>query len=274
MEVKRAFFIAALRKKSIMPALQAEPSTRIQVESDTAFLRVTDALAREQVSLSDDIRERIGQLEKLAAVGLYTSGIAHEIKNALVGVKTCVQLAGETELGPLANREVLRIESLVNLLSQYVSKNKQSFAPVKLNEVVGNAARSLETARAGKNICLHMDLQAAPDTTLGNGMQLEQALLNLLLNAVEATPAGGAIGVRSYNETGQVRIELRDSGSGIPVEDLERIFEPFYSTKARGSGLGLGITRRIVREHKGNIDVTSETGRGATFTLSFPMAEN
>ncbi|HZO85906.1 MAG TPA: ATP-binding protein [Verrucomicrobiae bacterium] len=257
-----------------MPALQAEPSTRIQVESDTAFLRVTDALAREQVSLSEDMRERIGQLEKLATVGLFTSNIAHEIKNALVGVKTCVQLAAGTELGPLANREVLRIESLVNLLSQYVSKNKQSFADVNLNQVVDNAARSLESARAGKNISLQIELQAAPATIKGSGMQLEQALLNLLLNAVEATPAGGAIGVRSYNESGQVRVELRDSGAGIPVDDLERIFEPFYSTKARGSGLGLGITRRIVREHKGNIEVASESGRGATFTLTFPVAEN
>ena len=253
-----------------MVGLQPERSTRIQVESDTAFLRVTDALDREAITLPEEIRERVAQLEKLATVGLFTSSIAHEIKNALVGVKTCVQLAAGTELGPLANREVMRIESLVNLLSQYVSKNQESFTEVKLNEVVRNATRSLEAACATKNLSLQVQLEAAPDAIDGSSIQLEQALLNLLLNAVEATPTGGAIWVRTDNDSNQVRIELRDSGPGIPAEDLERIFEPFYSTKARGSGLGLGITRRIVRDHNGMIEIASQPGQGATFTLSFP----
>lgn len=250
--------------------MQPERSTRIQVESDTAFLRVTDVLDRQEIKLPEEVRERLAQLEKLATVGLYTSSIAHEIKNALVGVKTCVQLAAGTELGPLANREVMRIESLVNLLSQYVSKNAQSFTSVKLNEVITNATRSLEAACATKNLSLKVQLEAAHDVIEGNGIQLEQALLNLLLNAVEATPSGGLIQIRSYQDGGRVRIELSDSGPGIPAEEVERIFEPFYSTKARGSGLGLGITRRIVRDHNGVIDVASPAGQGATFTLTFP----
>jgi signal transduction histidine kinase len=254
--------------------LQPERSTRIQIESDTAFLRVTDALDRQEIQLPEEVRERVVQLEKLATVGLFTSSIAHEIKNALVGVKTCVQLAAGSELGPLANREVLRIEALVNLLSQYVSKNQQSFTQVKLNEIVGNAVRSLEGACDSKNISLQSQLEAAPDAITGNSLQLEQALLNLLLNAVEATPTGGAIAVRTYNGPAEAHIDVRDSGPGIPTEDLERIFEPFYSTKARGSGLGLGITRRIVRDHAGNIEVASEPGRGATFTLTFPTLAN
>jgi len=252
--------------------LQAEHGTRIQVESDTAFLRVMDALDRQKVQLPEEFRERLEQLEKLAQVGLYTSGIAHEIKNALVGVKTCVQLAENSELGPLANREVLRIEALVNLLSQYVSKNKQSFTRVRLNDVLRNALRSVEGARVAKNILFETTLEAARDAIQGNGVQLEQAFLNLLLNGVEATPPGGAIYVASGNDGGNVRIELRDSGPGIPMEDLDRIFEPFYSTKARGSGLGLGITRRIVRDHGGTIAVNSRSGEGATFALAFPIA--
>ena len=255
-----------------MTALQPERSARIQVESDTAFLRVTDALDRQAITLPEDIRDRLAQLEKLATVGLFTASIAHEIKNALVGVKTCVQLTADTELGPLANREVMRIESLVNLLSQYVSKNKQTFAQVRLNEVVASATRSLEAACATKKLSLQLQLEAGQDTIDGNGIQLEQALLNLLLNAVEATPRGGTITARSYNDAGKVCVALGDSGPGIPAEDIERIFEPFYSTKARGSGLGLGITRRIVRDHNGCIQVASEPGHGATFTLSFPIS--
>jgi two-component system sensor histidine kinase HydH len=253
-----------------MALLQPEHSTGIQVESDTAFIRLTDALDREDVKLPQHFRERLAQLEKLATVGLFTSSIAHEIKNALVGVKTCVQLAAESELGPLANREVMRIEALVNLLSQYVAKNRQSFTRVALNEVIENAVRSLEGARAAKKIGLQVELAAAPDMIEGNGMQLEQALLNLLMNAVEATPSGGAIAVHSSHESGKVQIKIHDSGPGIPVEDLERIFEPFYSTKARGSGLGLGITRRIVRDHLGTIEASTDPGRGAVFTLKFP----
>lgn len=253
-------------------SLQAERATRIQVESDTAFLRVTDALDRKEIQLPDEFRERIAHLEKLAQIGLCTATFAHEIKNALVGVKTCVQLAENTELGPLANREVLRIEALVNLLSQYVSKNKQTFTRMRLNEAAANALRSIESPRSAKKLVLNPKLEAASDTINGNNVQIEQALLNLLLNAIEATPAGGAIYVRTFNESGSVRIELRDSGPGIPGEDLDRIFEPFYSTKARGSGLGLGITRQIVRDHAGAIDVSSEPGQGAAFTLTFPIA--
>lgn len=252
--------------------MQAEHGSGIQVESDTAFLRVTDALDRKEIQLPEEFRERLAHLEKLAQIGLCTATIAHEIKNALVGVKTCVQLAESTELGPLANREVLRIEALVNLLSQYVSKNKQTFARMRLNEAAANALRSVESPRAAKKLVLQPELEAAPDTINGNNIQIEQALLNLLLNAIEATPAGGTIYVRTFNESGGVRIELRDSGPGIPAEDLDRIFEPFYSTKARGSGLGLGITRQIVRDHGGVIDVSSEPGQGAAFTLTFPLA--
>jgi signal transduction histidine kinase len=252
-----------------MTPLQPERSAHIQVESDTAFLRVTEALTREQINLPEAICDRLAQLEKLATIGLFTSSIAHEIKNALVGVKTCVQLAAGSELGPLANREVLRIEALVNLLSQYVSKSKSSFAPLHLNEVVGNAARSLEGACAAKKLSLQVQLAAASDMIQGNSMQLEQALLNLLLNAVEATPSGGAITIQCNNEAGKVRIEVRDSGPGIPADDLERIFESFYTTKSRGSGLGLGITRRIVRDHDGTLEAANAPDGGALFTLTF-----
>ena len=224
--------------------------------------------------MPEEFRERLAQLEKLATIGLYTSGIAHEIKNALVGVKTCVQLAENTELGPLANREVLRIEALVNLLSQYVSKSKQSFTRVRLNEVLSHALRSVESPRAAKDIVLCAKLEAASDAIQGNGIQLELAFLNLLLNAIEATPSQGAISVHTSNDAAHVSVELRDSGPGIPAEDLNRIFEPFYSTKARGSGLGLGITRRIVRDHGAVIEVSSEPGQGAAFILTFPIFAN
>lgn len=224
--------------------------------------------------MPEEFRERLAQLEKLATVGLYTSGIAHEIKNALVGVKTCVQLAENTELGPLANRELLRIEALVNLLSQYVSKSKQNFTRVRLNEVVAHALRSVENPRAAKDIILCAKLEAASDAIQGNSIQLELAFLNLLLNAIEATPSHGTLSVHTSNDAAQIRIELRDSGPGIPSEDLDRIFEPFYSTKARGSGLGLGITRRIVRDHGAVIDVKSEPGQGAAFILTFPIFAN
>lgn len=255
--------------------MQAARSTSIPVanaQSDTTFLQITDALARHEVQVPAEVRDRLAHLEKLAAVGLFTSSIAHEIKNALVGIKTCVQLAAGHELAPLAGRELLRIESLVNLLLQYASKTKQDFARVELNAVIQNAARTLEPTIKTKNLLLRTQFEAAPDTIDGHGPQLEQALLNLLLNAAEATPAGGTVAIKSYNEGSQVRVELRDSGPGILAEDLGRIFEPFYTTKARGSGLGLGITRRIVRDHNGTIEVASPPGSGATFTLSFPAA--
>ena len=255
----------------IIGQLQA-PGSSPQAEGDTTFLKVTEALTRHKAQLPDEAREELAHLERLAAVGMFTAGIVHEIKNALVGIKTCVQLSADAEIAQVGGREVVRVESLVNLLLQYSSKPKRQFAPVRLNDLVRATVAVFEPTVAAKQIVLGMALAAHPDVVQGDQAQLHQAFLNLLLNALDATPLAGNISVSSDSGAGQIRILIRDSGAGIPAEDLDRIFDPFYTTKARGSGLGLGITRRIIRDHGGSIDVTSEPGRGATFALIFPPA--
>lgn len=251
-----------------MQALGLSP----QAEGDTTLLKVTEALTRHKTQLPDEAREELGHLERLAAVGLFTASIIHEIKNALVGIKTCVQLSPDAEIAQVGDREVVRVESLVNLLLQYSSKSKRQFAPVRLNDLARETLAVFEPTLTAKQIALQTSLAAKPDVVQGDLAQLQQAFLNLLLNALDATPLAGTIAVSSDTGAGQVRIRIQDSGAGIAPEELERIFDPFYSTKARGSGLGLGITRRIIRDHGGCIDVASEPGRGATFTLIFPFA--
>lgn len=269
-EALHTFFVAARTRAKIIAPLQPFGSSA-QAQSDTTFLKVTEAITRHKVELPDEVREELAHLERLAAVGVFTSSVVHEIKNALVGVKTCVQLSPHPELAEIADREMRRVESLVNLLLQYASKAKRNFAPVRLNEMSRETLKAFQPALTAKKIALQASFDASEDTVPGDQAQLQQALLNLLLNALDATPAGGTIRLTSGNQSGAVRLQVRDSGQGIPAEDLERIFDPFYTTKARGSGLGLGITRRIIRDHGGTIAVASEAGRGATFTLTFPL---
>ena len=231
-----------------------------------------EALTRHKAQLPDQVREELAHLERLAAVGLSTASIVHEIKNALVGIKTCVQLSPDVEIAQVGSRELLRVESLVNLLLQYASRSKLEFAPVRLNDLARDTLRIFEPTLIAKRIALQTSLMADTDVVQGDHAQLQQAFLNLLLNALDATPLAGSISVSSDNASGTVRVQVQDSGAGIPPEDLDRIFDPFYTTKARGSGLGLGITRRIIRNHGGSISVASQPGRGATFTLIFPLA--
>ena len=107
---------------------------------------------------------------------------------------------------------------------------------------------------------------------LGDPSQLQQAFLNLFLNAMDAMPTGGELRVSTHTENGWLTIRIEDTGSGMTKEQLEHIFEPFYTTKEKGTGLGLAITKRIIEDHKGKIRVTSNSGKGTAFEILLPLA--
>jgi signal transduction histidine kinase len=121
-------------------------------------------------------------------------------------------------------------------------------------------------------ISLQRDFQAAPETVRGDESQLQQAFMNLLLNAVEAMSSGGELLAATQTGAGRVKISIRDTGAGIAPENLAHVFDTFFTTKKNGTGLGLAICRRVVEEHHGAIEVQSEAGRGSTFIITLPMA--
>src|SRR5207237_511279 len=142
---------------------------------------------------------------------------------------------------------------------------KPTFSDLHLHEVVGHSLRLVEPQLAAKKIRLHKALGASPDLVHGDSYQLEQALLNLLFNALEATPLKGQLSVTTDLFTSpaltgshaaaqrQIRLRIEDNGTGIPPDNIARLFDPFFTTKKRGTGLGLSITRRIIHEHSGTI---------------------
>jgi len=169
-------------------------------------------------------------------------------------------------------RQLKRIESAIRDLLSYARPSPPALAQVRVENLAQRAARLVQPAadQAGVELVVRI----APDSPAVYADQelLTQALVNLLMNAVQATSAGGRITVAGQRDGEALRLEVTDTGRGISGEDLEHIFKPFFTTRHTGTGLGLSITRDIVERHGGRVDVRSEVGHGATFTLLLPAA--
>ena len=224
---------------------------------------------------------QIRQLDRLANAGTLAAGLAHEIKNALVAGRTFLDLLLEkntdAELVQIVRRENGRIDSIVSRMLRFASITTPALATLHVHEVLEHALRLVHAQLAEKNVVLERALHAKPDTANGDEYELQQAFVNLLLNALDAISANGTLGVTTETSTeattgaGQIRISIKDNGVGISPENMSHLFEPFFTTKAAGTGLGLVITRRIIQEHGGSIGVESRPGHGTTFTVQLPL---
>jgi signal transduction histidine kinase len=236
------------------------------------------ASARHSTAVTDANLQR---LDRLANLGTLSAGIAHEIKNGMVPIRTFIQLmlekSDDRELAASVDRELKRIDSLLSQMLRFAAPKPVAFAQVRPQEVLETSLRLLQHQIDEKLISVTRDYQAAPGLVDGDEAQLQQVVMNLLLNAVEAMTLNGALTVstsvvQDEGGIGRVEIRVKDTGMGIRKENLERIFEPFFTTKRNGTGLGLAISQRVVWEHQGRIEAQSETGKGATFIISLPVA--
>ncbi len=229
------------------------------------------------------LEEEKRQVERLASIGALASGIAHEIKNPLVAIKTFAELLPErfseedfrNDFSRVAIREIERIDDLVARLRGLAVPSQQSLVPldlrVPMEETLALLRGQLEQARI--SLDLEIDEHLAP--IVGNFAQLKQLFLNLLVNAVEATEPGGSLSIRVRNHSTRdgrsVTVEVIDSGPGIPEDLLSKVFEPFVTTKPQGSGLGLSICRGITDVHRATIRARNNSpNRGVTVTVEFP----
>lgn len=229
------------------------------------------------------------RLDRLASVGTLSASMAHEIKNALVAVKTFVDLLLEknpdAELAGIVCREMGRMDSIVGQMLKFAAPARPELAAVSLHTILDHSLRLVQHRVGDKMISFVREFHAPLDSFNGDDHQLEQAFVNLLLNAVESMGPEGTLTVgtalapdvpnaqlRDKLKASQLlRVTISDTGTGIPPEHLERLFEPFFTTKQHGTGLGLPVTRRIIEEHQGTIQVESQPGHGATFTILLPM---
>ncbi|MDE3068585.1 MAG: hypothetical protein KGJ60_13705 [Verrucomicrobiota bacterium] len=226
--------------------------------------------------------QHLRRLDRLANLGALSAGLAHEIRNGMVAVKTFVQLLLEkerdSELSQVVVRELHRIDAMVGQMLRVAAPAPPVLGPVSVHKVLDHSLRLLQHQINAKSVSLTRHYHAAPDTVRGDECQLQQAFMNLLVNALEALGANGALTVstevaEAHPAGRQVRIQIRDNGAGIRPEHQTRLFEPFFTTKKNGVGLGLPICRHIIEEHHGAITVQSEAGKGSTFTICLPAAQ-
>ncbi len=224
-----------------------------------------------------DFKENLRRLDRLANLGLVSASLAHEIKNGLVSISVFIELllqkGEDSEMTEVVRRELKRIDSLVTQMLRFASPKAKVFSAIHVHELLDHSVRLLEHQMSGSMITLERQYRAAQDVINADESQLQQAFMNLLLNAVEAVGNNGALVIGTELLTGadglrRLKISIHDTGSGITPANLAHLFEPFFTTKKNGTGLGLSITRRIVEEHRGVIEVQSEPGRGSTFTIS------
>ena len=222
---------------------------------------------------------RLDRLDRLANLGLVAASAAHENKNGLVAINTFVEMQAnkgeEPEMAAMVRRELRRINGLVSQMLRFASPKPAAVAPVSVHDLLNHSLRLLEHQISGQMIRLKRDFAATLDTVRGDESQLQQAFMNLLLNAIEAIGSHGELALTTSTLTDRqgkrwLQLCIQDSGPGIPPENLPRLFEAFFTTKKDGTGLGLAICQRVVEEHHGTIEVQSEIGRGTTFTLSLP----
>ena len=247
------------------------------------------------ITVGEDITERVvasravARSEKLAAVGRLAAGVVHEINNPLATIAACAEALetradeGVYGAGPdaddlreylqLIRGEAFRCKQITNGLLDFSRARAVQHAPVNLSEVVESAARLLLHQKRGAAIRVEVNIAAGLPLVSGDEGQLQQAVIILAENAIDAMPEGGELTLSTRaGEEGESCIEVRDTGQGITPKILERIFDPFFTTKevGRGTGLGLAVCYGIVTEHGGRIAVESAVGRGSLFTIRLP----
>ena len=234
---------------------------------------------RDRARAERDAR-RLRDEEQAALVGTIASGLAHEIRNPLSTLRMNLQLLREDWADPITEREQMgrkridvllreteRLDSVVSDFVRFAAGHALRLEKTDLNALAGELLDFLAPQAERSKIRLHREFAAALPRVEIDPNLIRQAILNLLVNAQQVMPTGGDITVRTQENGQFVKLSVGDTGPGIPAEHREKIFNLYFSTKPGGTGLGLPMVKKIVEEHQGAVEVQSEPGRGATFTI-------
>ncbi|MBN1490641.1 MAG: HAMP domain-containing protein [Phycisphaerae bacterium] len=249
-----------------------------------AFNAMADRL--ESMAAEDQqLRDQLRRSERLAAIGELAATVAHEVNNPLDGIQSCTRIIRRDvqdvsqirRMLDLMDAGLYRIEMIVRRLLTFARDEAMNLVPTSMGDVVNDALLFVQPKLDKHRLTLVRPHDERPVFALADRTQVAQALINLLLNAVDSTAPGGQIvvDVAEPAEPGaMVHLIVQDDGAGIAPEHVEHIFEPFFSTKGAGSGTGLGlaVVRKIVEAHHGRIDVDSRLGEGTRFVVSLPAA--
>jgi signal transduction histidine kinase len=234
---------------------------------------------RELRKLVEQSQLQLVQTEKLAATGRLAASLAHEINNPLQAIHNSLQLMlmfqlemeEQREYLQIAEEEIERLMGLVSSILEFARPPRRETQPTNLNDIAARVLTLANKYLQHRRIAVKRELSPDLPNTLGAADELEQVFINLVLNAVDAMPDGGTLSVSSWqDEDGSAAMAFADTGHGIPAEHLDRIFEPFFSTRDEGTGLGLSVSYNVIERHKGEITVESTVEKGSTFTVRLP----
>ena len=234
---------------------------------------------REKTEALQNAQEEIVQSEKLAALGYLSAGMAHEIRNPLNSISLFVQLMRQTTVEPdqlehqaKILKEVDRIDSIIRKLLDASRRTRVISSNVQINQVIDNAIEAFSPQIEARKIHVDRQYHCVPSPITADPTELEQIFTNLFLNSLDAMPLGGCLTIEVSEKDGRVKVLVGDSGTGIADDVLPCVFEPFYSTKSRGTGMGLPVAQRIARMYEGSMKIESSSPEGTTFRLEFPAS--
>lgn len=291
--------IFKLLKKSNSPIVLSEISldtpknTSLMVEVSARFVdydgqKLIHAIARD-VSEQHALTDKMVQADKLVLLGQLSAGVAHEIRNPLAAVNLNIQMLKRkvSDEDPLFNyvqtamQGVERITKIVEVTLNFSRPNIPDIKPLNLNNTIQSSLELTRTALKRKEITLDINFEEKLPVVPADFKQMQQVFINLITNAADAIQSKGIININTYveqstkkNEGEYVVGEISDNGIGMTPEDMKKIFNPFFTRKPEGTGLGLPITQRILHNHNGIIDVESEIGKGTKFYVKLPIPVN
>ncbi len=239
----------------------------------------SEKLKEEFKQLNEQLKEKISNMENLATVGQISAEIMHEINNLLTVIHGYTQLLSQ-QIDPdnssksyvsTINEEIKRCKEIAKNILE-LSKNKQTVEKININQLIRKIVDFLKISKIAKNIRFNLNLGEGIPLIDANSNHIHQAILNVLLNGIEAIGKNkdGFIEIKTEKEKNNIIIKIKDNGPGMPEEEINKILKPFYTSKEKGTGLGLYITHKLVKKYNGEIKIESKKGEGTEFTLIFP----
>lgn len=241
-------------------------------------LEVTSRELAEAYSRLQDTFEQLRNADRLAALGQLSAGIAHEIRNPLASVKGSVEII-ETEIPEghpkrefveIIREEMARLNGIVTEFLRFARPPRPSIERTSVNEIIEASLRLIQSEAENAGVRIERDLDKEIAPTNVDPSQIRQVFLNVLLNGIQAMPDGGVLSVRSRSRDASIFVEVSDTGVGLSEEHLQQVFDPFFSTKESGTGMGLSISYQLVQSHGGEIRVHRNRKSGLTFGIELP----
>lgn len=296
-EFERAFATGQIERIE-QQTVADDGSTKHWVVSKVPMRDPDTGLVSHVITVGEDVTMRVeaihavGRADKLAAVGRLAAGVVHEINNPLATIAACAEaLEQRVEEGAfegseaaedlaeyleLIKSEAFRCKSITTGLLDFSRLRTGERHPIDIAEILHSSANLISHQKRGENIDFVVEVEDSLPLVNADGGQIQQAVIALATNAIDAMPGGGVLTFKASSRAYRVAIEISDTGVGIPTEDLSKIFEPFFTTKevGKGTGLGLAVCYGIITDHGGRVSVRSTVGKGTTFTIILPIGKN